>query len=359
MQTNSSVRSASTPSAIESFSISVIIPTKNRPGDLKLTVETLLAQTMLPDEIVVIDQSSGDESRRAICALLSEALPDNTRPRLNYVHDPSITGLAQARNRAMQIVDCAILLFLDDDVSLEADFIEELLSVYRRFPSAAGVSGIVTNYSLPPWPARAWRSLFVRGPFQDDRQPVYWNSSRLRASDPVPVSRFGGGLMSFRADAIGDARFDENLSGVSDGEDVDFCSHLKPGSLLLITPKARLVHNQSPCGRSQKHWTSREAKSNHYLYYRNWQSGVFNRLVFCWLNLGYALIASFASLRRGSLVPWRDLLEGMREGRKVGKPRPLNLSMGEEIRTPELAMDRELRNSFNAEQPVGSADARP
>ncbi len=354
MRSNSSI-----PPASGNFSISVIIPTKNRLNDLKLTVETLLAQTVLPDQLVIVDQSSGDESQREIHRLMDEAHQAfGDRPELNYVHNASITGGAQARNRAMQIADCAIWLFLDDDVCLEANFIEELLSAYRRFPAAAGVSGIVTNYNLPPWPARAWRSLFVRGPFHDDRQPIYWNSFRLRASDPVPVSRFGGGLMSFRADAVGGVQFDENLSGVSDGEDVDFCAHLKAGSLLLITPKARLVHNQSPSGRSQKHWTSREAKSNHYLYHRNWRSGLLNRLSFYWLNLGYGLIATFASLRRGSLEPWRDLLEGMREGESVGQPRPLTRCLKERTEAPKPVPDREPRPALNVEQPLGSADAR-
>lgn len=164
--------------------------------------------------------------------------------------------------------------------------------------------------------------------------------------------------MSFRADAIRDIQFDENLSGVSDGEDVDFCAHLKPRSLLLITPKARLVHNQSPAGRSQKHWTSREAKSNHYLYYRNWRSGIFNRLCFCWLNLGYGIVATFASLRRGSLEPWRDLVEGMREGCRVSQPRPLKRNLAEKSQVSEPASDRELHSSFSVEQPVGSVDAR-
>ena len=340
------------------LSISIIIPTKNRPKDLRLTVETLLAQTVLPDQLVIVDQSAGDDSRREILGLLAAA-PQGTRDRirLNYVYDPSITGGAQARNRAMQIADCDVWLFLDDDVCLEPDFIAALLAAYHRFPTAAGISGIVTNYGFPPRAALAWRNLFVRGPFHDDRQPVYWNASRLRASDPVAVSRFGGGLMSFRADAIRGIQFDENLSGVSDGEDVDFCAHLKPRSLLLITPKARLVHNQSPTGRSQKHWTSREAKSNHYLYHRNWRSGVFNRLCFCWLNLGYGIVAAFASLRRGSLEPCRDLLEGMREGRRVSQPRPLKRNLAGKSGILGLASVHEPQTPLSVEQPVGSADA--
>ena len=45
--------------------VSVIIPTRNRPHDLRLTVRTLLEQTVMPSEVVIVDQSSDEESIHA------------------------------------------------------------------------------------------------------------------------------------------------------------------------------------------------------------------------------------------------------------------------------------------------------
>jgi len=296
-------------------SLTVIVPTKNRPADLQRTVASLLQQSVMPCQLIIVDQSGDDESRRAVSRQFNQAAPEvRETVQLSFTLDPGIPGGAVARNRAMDVAEGEIWLFLDDDVILEPDFLQQLLEVYVRCPQAVGVSGVVTNYPLPPLGYRAWSWIFARGVFHDDRQPVYWNANRARAGDPVRVTRLGAGLMSFRAQAIRRLRFDENLRGVSDGEDVDFCARLGREAVLLITPRARLVHNQSDSGREQSHWLRRKARAEHYLYRRNWNWGVKNRLSFYWLNVGYGLVATAAGLRRGSLGPWRSLLSGIREG---------------------------------------------
>ena len=45
---------------VESSRVSVIIPTKNRAADLVIAVRSLLAQTVRPAQVVVVDQSSDE-----------------------------------------------------------------------------------------------------------------------------------------------------------------------------------------------------------------------------------------------------------------------------------------------------------
>jgi GT2 family glycosyltransferase len=298
--------------------VSVIIPTKNRPDDLVVAVRSVLAQTFRPPWLVIVDQSNDHESRRRVDAELSAA--EQRRGQLcclNYIYDPAISGLAAARNRATATAQGDIWLFLDDDVCLEPDFIEQLLAVYREHPEAAGVSGIITNYPAPPTVYHVWSRIFMRGPFHDERQPIYWNAERLRGSPPIRVQRFGGGLMSFRAEAIRNMSFDENLRGVSDGEDVDFCSRLGREAVLLLAPLARLEHKQSPPGRLTDHWLRRHARGNVFLYRKNWSGVPFNRICYWWLWLGYCSIALIACSRRFSLEPWRALRTGALEAAKA------------------------------------------
>ncbi len=298
--------------------VSVIIPTKNRPDALSLAVRSLLGQTFASVSLVIVDQSPDDESRRHVEAELSAAKEwRSPLCRLNYIHDSAIAGAAAARNRAMAAAGGDIWLFLDDDVCLESDFVEQLIAVYRDHPETAGVSGIITNYPRPPLGFRLWSGLFMRGPFHDERQPIYWNAERLRDSPPIRVHRFGGGLMSFRAEAIRGKYFDENLdlnlSGVSDGEDVDFCSRLDPDAVLLIAPRARLQHYQSPAGRLADHWLRRHARGNLFLFHKHWNRGLSNRLSYRWLCFGYSAVALVASCRRLSLEPWHALRLGAHE----------------------------------------------
>lgn len=296
--------------------VSAIIPTKNRRNDLLAAVRTLLRQTILPTQIVVVDQSPDDGALRCLEAELAGI----TGVRLDYVHDPSLSGLTAARNCALSRATGDVWLFLDDDVLLEPEFVEQLLEVYRKYPKAGGVSGIITNYQRPPLPFRLWNALFARGPFHDERQPIHWECERLRNSEPIAVQKLNGGLMSFPASFICDRRFDPNLRAECLAEDVDFCCRLPAGTLLLMAPRARLVHNHSPLGRVRSHWLRAHAQSSYYLYEKNWKYGIKNRLCFAWLNIGYALAVGAFCLTRGSLEGTRAFQAGKLAGKALANP---------------------------------------
>jgi glucosyl-dolichyl phosphate glucuronosyltransferase len=295
-------------------SVSVIIPTKNRPQCLDAVVAKLLAQTTRPQEIIIIDQSDSDESRRLVETRYASALPRiGDLVRLHYIHDQRIPGAAVARNRGMELAEGEVWLFLDDDMGLELEFVEELLVVYARFPSVDGVSGIITNYPQPLLQARLWGALFLRGPFRDERQLIYWNASKLRTSGPITVTKFGSGLMSFRANVVRNHRFHGVLRGLPPGEDIDFCARLGFDAVLVIAPRARTTHDHSPLGRSLDHWLKEYTQGKLYHYHRNWSRGIKNHLAYAWFITGCAFLAVCACLRRRSVAPWQAFLYGFRE----------------------------------------------
>lgn len=300
-------------------SASIIIPTKNRAGDLVIAVESILRQLVLPAEVIVIDQSPDDEGRRQVQALFTDA-PGAIRQRVQlcYIHDPGIAGAAVARNAGIERSTSEVLVFLDDDVILEPEFLERMLAVYRDYPSVDAVSGVVTNYVRPPLSSLALRTLFYRGPFDDERQRIYWNADRLRDSDPIPARKFGTGGMGIRRLSLGPVRFDSHLKGVPAGEDVDFCCRLGAACKLVIAPRSRYFHKRSPANRDRAHWLQTEVHAAYYLYLRNWRTGVKNRLCFAWLNVGFFAVCVAGCLRRRSLGPWRALRVGIRKGRSDG-----------------------------------------
>lgn len=300
--------------------ISVIIPTKNRPSDLENVVASLLVQTTPLAELLIVDQSEGEDSHHRVDRLMTAArrYPRPLGVALRYLRRPQLNGGAAARNVAMDLAQGSIFLFLDDDVILEPDFLSALLAAYAARPDAVGISGVVTNYTRPPLAYLCWRALFARGCFHDDRQGIYWRARHRRRSAAVHrVTRLGGGLMSFRAAAVQHVRFDESLTGVCDGEDVDFCARLGPDALLLMAPAARLTHCQSAIGRERDHPLRRQIRSDAYLYGRNWRRRRGAGLDFAWLQIGYALAAVAASLRRRSWAPWRALRAGLADARRI------------------------------------------
>ena len=220
--------------------VSVIIATKNRAADLEVVIEDLLQQNTLPTELIVVDQSARKSYTKPI------PIP------LRYIHDPELSGAATARNAGMDIATGDILLFLDDDVILETSFIEEIIAAFE--PGITGVSGIITNYMRPGLTRWLWESVFVRAPFSDDRQRIYWKAAKLLYAKPVRIRQMTGALMSFRAEAVRTLRFDANLTGGSLGEDIDLCASLPEESVLVMTPRARLQHKRSAAGRESTDW---------------------------------------------------------------------------------------------------------
>ena len=296
------------------YTLSAIIPTKNRPVDLVNAVRSILLQTIGPDELVIVDQTPGEEGRTAVHELFANTAPPI--PRLIYLHEPEISGVSMARNRAMEGRSANILLFLDDDVILEPEFMEALIETYQKYPSAKGVSGVITNYQRSNAWLRAWSWLFARGPFHDERQAIYWHANEMADTDVIAVQKFGAGLMSFRADAIARVRFDLNPCAFP-AEDIDFCAQLAPGSLLLIAPGARLAHMKTTAARPSEHWLQREVRVSRYLYQRHWNRRFKHRVCFWWLQCGYAFAAAAASVRRLSLDPWSAMFSGIAITRTV------------------------------------------
>lgn len=316
-QEMSNTRDAHSTAATRTFApVSAIIPTKNRPDDLRRTIQTLLAQTVLPREVVIVDQSADERSCSAVHDEFADRMRDPTAaPRLKYVRDSSIQGVSAARNHSMKLAEEAVWLFLDDDVVMEPEFIAELMSVYETDPRVDGVSGVITNYLPMPALHRVWMAVFARGPFLDRRPAMYCNADRLRDEGVVRVAGFSGGLMSFPREIASRGLFDARIS---DGEDVDFCLNLGKDTKFVISPRARLQHLTSPVGRSKKEplWVERYAVTQAFLYHKHWRGNFKNAACYTWLCLGLGLASSGSAIRRSSLEPWRALITGLRTGKQ-------------------------------------------
>ena len=74
----------------------IIVPTKNRSKDLEKMLESVLTQSVCPDEIVIIDQSETDESEQLAHAVMKSG----NGIHFNFVRDRAVRGAAQARSAA-------------------------------------------------------------------------------------------------------------------------------------------------------------------------------------------------------------------------------------------------------------------
>jgi glycosyltransferase involved in cell wall biosynthesis len=105
--------------SLKSPSISVIITTYNRPDALRLVLLGLSQQTQLPDEVIIADDGSSDETR-----LLIDQLQDQLNYPLKHVwqKDEGFRA-ARIRNKAVLQADNNYLIFLDGDCVPFPDFV--------------------------------------------------------------------------------------------------------------------------------------------------------------------------------------------------------------------------------------------
>lgn len=100
--------------------ISICILTYNRPVYLKSALQSVLAQSILPFEVIIVDDGSGPETEETISALSQNSLP------LRHIWQQN-SGHSSARNRAVAECKTPYLMWLDDDDALTENALETQL----------------------------------------------------------------------------------------------------------------------------------------------------------------------------------------------------------------------------------------
>ena len=107
---------------------SLIITTYNWPEALKITLESVLKQSIKPYEIIIADDGSGSETGQVIEDLLNPA--DIRWCHIRHNDD----GIRQARikNLAIKYSKGGYFILIDHDVALHPDFIADHLSMAQK-----------------------------------------------------------------------------------------------------------------------------------------------------------------------------------------------------------------------------------
>lgn len=119
--------------------ISVIIPTCNRVQDLKKTLDSLLKQTIFPDEVIIVDDSDDRETKNML------KKDKQSEIQYKYIRKAGEKSGAISRNIGIKNAMGDIIFFFDDDVILENNYIEKILEIYAEKQNTVGVQGYILN----------------------------------------------------------------------------------------------------------------------------------------------------------------------------------------------------------------------
>ena len=123
-------------------SISVVIPLYNKAEHIELCLRSVLAQTLQPDEIIVVDDGSIDKG--------AEIVNSFKEPHLRLICQENL-GVSAARNRGITESKGELIAFLDADDAWLPGFLEEIIILRNLYPQAgifATAYEIVTEEGL-------------------------------------------------------------------------------------------------------------------------------------------------------------------------------------------------------------------
>ncbi len=230
-----SERTARLPDAV---SVSVVVPTYDRPQDLRECLSSLTAQaTVRSLEIIVVDNHPASGLAPAVVADFPGVVLVNEARR----------GRSYASNKGFAAAGSEIIASIDDDVVPPPDWLEKLVAPLVRTDVAA-VTGNTLPFELDTPAQRIFEKHFGfwRGADRWDADSEWFRSFRRRA---VRTARLGGtGNFAFKASILTHPRIGlmEEVLGagmVGTGEDTYlFYKLLQAGYTIVFEPSAYAWH---------------------------------------------------------------------------------------------------------------------
>ena len=300
------------------ITVSVVICTRNRAGDLGACLRSLGAQSRLPTQLVVVDASDDDASR----AVVEATRAGGPIAEVRYLR--SAARLTSQRNLGVAAATGEVVTFLDDDVVLEPDYLGRIVELFEADPMLGGAEGAVVTAPLVGRRriANAFRRLFLMNSLG---RPRGVKRSGFVAYDPwprtvQPVTSLVGCNMSYRREVFERFRFDQWFDGYGLGEDQDFSYRVGRTYRLVQTPFARLVHRLSPVARERASALHEMTVVNHFYFVRkNLPPTPRTWLCALWSEVG-ELLSVLKTADRAAIA---GKLRGYRRvARTLGKPRP-------------------------------------
>ena len=233
---------------LPAIKVTVAIPTYNRAGFLRQTLAGIVAQQFPRDhfEILVIDNNSSD----ATAAVVAEFASAHPAPR--YIREEK-QGLDHARNRALVEARGEIVVFGDDDILVQPDWLAQiavpLLADPARHIGAVGGEVIpVFPDGLPDW-IREWHAPLA---FRDDLGPIDASRCPMGANLAFPKWIF---------DQLGPfhTSLDRAAGNYFSGGDSEMIRRVRAAGLEVWFAPAAAVQHQMPASRTTFRYAARHA----------------------------------------------------------------------------------------------------
>ncbi|OLS52115.1 glycosyltransferase family 2 protein [Rhodovulum sulfidophilum] len=120
--------------------VSVVIPAYKAAGTISRTLASVLAQTVLPAEIIVVNDASPD-TKEMVAALEAITIPEGVT--LRVLHNETNLNGAATRNRGIEAATATYIAFLDADDEWEPEKLSLCLTAQAHSLETTGKPALV------------------------------------------------------------------------------------------------------------------------------------------------------------------------------------------------------------------------
>ena len=268
--------------------IAFVVPTKDRPHELRRMLASVQAQSVHPTQIIVVDGSTSP------CEEISRGFPGLTIQYLR-VFPPS---LSKQRNAGMAAVDPSITLagYLDDDLVIEPGAIEAMLRFWEK--AGEDVGGARFNIVNEDLPRAVWiKSLFLlESQKRGDMLRSGYQTAIGRVAKDTYVRWLSGGVTLWRRRVIDEFAYDEWFQGTGYLEDVDYSYRVGKRYKLVVVANAQVQHLTHPVRKDSNYVLGKWQAVNRFYFVKKHRD--FFLLLSYWSALGELLLNLGTAIRQ-------------------------------------------------------------
>lgn len=264
------------------MNISVIIPTYNRVNDLEVALDSILSQTLLPIEIIIVDQS--DDKNTEKLSHLNKYKILNIKYIKLEIKSSTIARQVWMENLSSE---SEIMVFFDDDVKLEKNYLEEIFNFMK------------TNSKILWW----WWNIInfpIKKNIINDLGDIIFRNSKISNEFCTTNAQYKNEKkiqnvssiiwcnMFFKSELAKKYSFESWMKKCWDADDTFFSYQINkdnPKSLFYL-PTAKLYHFQSPAGRMIKIEKFKQILYHRYVFWRKYN---FPILTYYWWTIWFLI----------------------------------------------------------------------
>ncbi|MBB3123525.1 glycosyltransferase involved in cell wall biosynthesis [Mesoflavibacter sabulilitoris] len=315
---------------------SLIVCTYMRPQALLSLLQSVRAQSLYPDEILIIDGSIDDATQ----VVFEQSLFKHLR---YYKVEDKDRGLTKQRNFGIKQVGDTIdvVCFLDDDIVLEPDYFKHLISTYNQYPDALAVGGYITNevswdfsdekksndkfyydgfMRAEPLRFKIRRHFGLLPDVPPGFMPSFSHGRSVSFLPPsgkiYEVEQIMGGVSSYKKEVFNMLSFSEFFEGYGLYEDADFSLRIAKKGSLYINTNAKLAHYHNGSGRPNQFYYGKMVIENGWYVWRVKYPKPSFKAKFKW----YATAKLLLLVRYSNIITSKEKKKALSEslGRTVG-----------------------------------------